>query len=102
MLEVGAGTGSLTEKVLPVLPQDRTEYLFTDNGPAFLAAAKKRFADWPILDFQTFDIEKSPEDQGIEPHGYDLILATKRDPRHVGSAQHLGEPEGVPRRRGAC
>ena len=76
VLEVGAGTGSLTERVLPVLPADRTEFTFTDTGPAFIAAAKKRFAEYPFVEYETFDIEKDPADQGIDPEGYDLILAT--------------------------
>lgn len=76
VLEVGAGTGSLTERVLPVLPADRTEFTFTDNGPAFIAAAKSRFADYKFVDYSTFDIEKPVEDQKVNSNGYDLILAT--------------------------
>ncbi len=76
VLEVGAGTGSLTRAVLPALPPDRTEYTFTDNGPAFLIEARKQFGDYPFLECSVFDIEKDPAEQGITPHGYDLILAT--------------------------
>ncbi len=32
VLEVGAGTGSLTGQVLSAFPAERTEYFFTDNG----------------------------------------------------------------------
>ena len=39
ILEVGAGTGGTTAHVLPLLPADRTEYLFTDVSPLFTARA---------------------------------------------------------------
>ncbi len=76
VLEVGAGTGSLTRAVLPVLPPERTEFTFTDTSPAFLADAKKQFSDYAFVDYTTFDIERDPAMQGIDPAGYDLILAT--------------------------
>ncbi|MEM7145877.1 MAG: amino acid adenylation domain-containing protein [Verrucomicrobiota bacterium] len=76
ILEVGAGTGSLTRAVLPILPPYRTEYTFTDIGPAFLQEAKKNFTDYPFVEYTTFDIEKDPAEQGVDPHSFDLILAT--------------------------
>lgn len=76
ILEVGAGTGSLTRSVLPVLEGHRTEYVFTDTSPAFLADAKKQFGDYPFVEYRTFDIEKSLEAQGIDAGSFDLVLAT--------------------------
>lgn len=76
ILEVGAGTGSLTSVVLPLLPSERTEYLFTDIGPTFLAAAKSRFADYDFIDYRPFDIEKDPASQGLPPGSCDVILMT--------------------------
>ncbi|MCP4847493.1 MAG: amino acid adenylation domain-containing protein [Verrucomicrobiaceae bacterium] len=76
ILEVGAGTGSLTRSVLETLPADRIDYTFTDNGPAFISEARKAFADNSSIEFGIFDIEKDPAEQGIDPSGYDLILAT--------------------------
>ena len=77
VLEVGAGTGSLTSEILSVFPSERTEYVFTDNGPLFLQAAENRFSeDYSFVEYQMFDCEKSPEAQGIEPHHFDIILAS--------------------------
>jgi len=76
ILEVGAGTGSLTRDVLKALPDDRTEYLFTDIGASFVTSARTRFADCPYVEYQTFDVERDPAAQDIQIHGYDLILAT--------------------------
>ena len=87
VLEVGAGTGVLTRTLLPVLPGDRTEYLFTDVGASFVAAARKRFADTPFLDFQVFDLEADPGRQGIPAGQFDLILAA--DVVHATADLHL-------------
>lgn len=77
VLEVGAGTGSLTSNILNVFPSDRTEYVFTDNGPLFLQAAEDRFGeDYPFVEYKMFDCEKDPEAQGFEPHHFDIILAS--------------------------
>lgn len=75
VLEVGGGTGSLTRVLLPALPAHRTEYLFTDVSSAFLASARKRFAEFPFVEYQTFDIEQAPESQGIQRGSFDLIVA---------------------------
>lgn len=77
VLEVGAGTGSLTGQVLPVFPADRTEYYFTDNGPSFLQAAQDRFhEEFPFVEYKIFDCEKSPEAQGFEPNHFDIVVAS--------------------------
>ena len=80
ILEVGAGTGGTTERVLGSLPADRTDYLYTDISPGFFAAAQERFggvggASGGSLQFRALDIERDPEEQGFEPQGYDVVLA---------------------------
>ncbi len=76
ILEIGAGTGSLTEMILPVLPVDKTQYTFTDITPVFPSQARKKFSEYEFVDYTVLDIEKDPAAQGIEPHSYDLVLAT--------------------------
>ena len=77
VLEIGAGTGSLTNGVLPVLPADRAEYVFTDNGPVFLQAAQERFEEnYPFVEYTLFDCEKDPAAQGVELHHFDIVLAS--------------------------
>jgi microcystin synthetase protein McyG len=77
VLEVGAGTGSLTGQILTVFPPDRTEYFFTDNGPTFLQAAQDRFEEkFPFVEYKIFDCEKDPVAQGFEPHHFDLVVAS--------------------------
>lgn len=76
ILEVGAGTGSLTRSVLEKLSPNKIDYTFSDTGQAFIADAKKEFAKNSSVNFCIFDIEKSPSDQGVVPESYDLVLAT--------------------------
>ena len=76
VLEVGAGTGSLTRSVLPILPKDRSEYSFTDIGPLFLNDARKEFSEYDFVEYRLLDVEKDPVEQGMKLHSFDLILAT--------------------------
>ncbi|MEZ4719116.1 MAG: polyketide synthase dehydratase domain-containing protein [Caldilineaceae bacterium] len=76
VLEVGAGTGALTSMLLPYLPADRTEYTFTDISPKFLGDAQRQFGDYSWIDYRTFDLEQPLAEQGIEAHGYDLVVAS--------------------------
>ncbi|MEU1523752.1 SDR family NAD(P)-dependent oxidoreductase [Nocardia rhamnosiphila] len=76
VLEVGGGTGGLTASLLPVLPADRSEYVFTDISPAFLASARERFAGYDFVDYRVLDIEHDPAAQGIDPAAFDLVVAS--------------------------
>ncbi|MCM2370264.1 type I polyketide synthase [Aporhodopirellula aestuarii] len=76
VLEIGAGTGSLTRSLLDVLPPEQIEYTFTDIGSRFIADAKRNFSHHPAVVFRSLDIERDPAGQGIDPHAYDLIVAT--------------------------
>jgi len=61
--------------VLPVLPADRTEYVFTDVSPWFTSRAAERFRDHPFVGYRRYDVERSPESQGIEAGRFDLVIA---------------------------
>ena len=75
VLEVGAGTGGTTSAVLSALPADRTRYRFTDVSDAFLDAARSRFAAYPQLEFDRFDLDADFADQGYEAGSFDLIVS---------------------------
>ncbi len=77
VVEVGAGTGASTAFVLPELPAGRFEYIYTDISAGFFAEAETRFGDGDgAIDYRVLDIEKDPEEQNYEPHGYDLVIAS--------------------------
>ena len=76
VLEVGAGIGSATECILPLLPAGRFEYMYTDISAGFFADAEARFsAVGAAIDYRVLDIEKDPVAQGFELHAYDMIIA---------------------------
>jgi acyl transferase domain-containing protein/acyl carrier protein len=76
VLEVGAGTGGLTSAILPVLPADRTKYLFTDLSGTFFRKAAQDFNAFPFVEFKVFDIESPPSGQGFAAAAFDLIIAS--------------------------
>lgn len=80
ILEVGAGTGSATNQILPALKGESiwrqySEYRFTDTTPSFLAGAEERFSSFGGMTFGTFDMEASAESQGYQ-RDYDLVVAS--------------------------
>ncbi len=76
VLEVGAGIGSATECILPMLPTGQFDLTYTDISAGFFADAEARFsADGAAIDYRILDIEKHPTDQGFKLHAYDLVIA---------------------------
>lgn len=75
VLELGAGTGATTERLLTLLPTN-CQYLFTDVSRMFLRDAKQRFAHDPRVEYAVLDIERSPGEQDVEAHSFDLVIAS--------------------------
>ena len=75
VLEIGAGTGGTTSTLLPFLPPDRTDYLFTDISPRFTTEAREKYRDFPFVRTQVLDIERDPSTQGFQEGPFDLIVA---------------------------
>jgi amino acid adenylation domain-containing protein len=75
VLEIGAGIGSATAALLPVLPVERTRYLFTDVSAFFHAGARRKFAAFPFVQYGVLDALRDPLAQGLLPHSFELIVA---------------------------
>ncbi|MFZ6874496.1 beta-ketoacyl synthase N-terminal-like domain-containing protein [Undibacterium sp. Di27W] len=76
ILEVGGGTGGTTRDILAQLPADACElYTFTDLGTLFLQKARKKFAAYPFMQYQSFDMNGPAIAQGLKAGSYDLIVA---------------------------
>jgi yersiniabactin nonribosomal peptide synthetase len=75
VLEVGAGVGSTSTTILPVLPPDRTEYWFTDVSEFFLSGAKQKFSRFPFLHFGILDINAERMANQWPPFYFDCIIA---------------------------
>ena len=91
ILEIGAGTGSATAKIIRTLTNGSSEeeiasklathrfheYTFTDISTSFFEAAKGRFSDCADkMSYKILDIERNPTDQGFNLGQYDLIIAS--------------------------
>ncbi|MEU7135740.1 SDR family NAD(P)-dependent oxidoreductase [Streptomyces sp. NPDC046261] len=76
VLEVGAGTGGTTAALLPLLPPDRTRYVFTDVSAILLSRAERRFSAHDFVDYRTYDLDADPADQGLTDGGFDLVVAS--------------------------
>lgn len=73
IIEIGAGTGSTTESLLPQLDPHNTSYLFTDISLGFIRIAKQKWETlYPFLKFQALDIEKDPQIDQL----FDIVIAT--------------------------
>jgi pyochelin synthetase len=92
VLEVGAGYGSLTRHLLPLLPAGRTEYVFTDISTFFLGRARKAFTAYPFLRYELLDLDRAPQVQGFDDFAADVVVAASvlHDTRRIGPAlRHL-------------
>ncbi|KAJ3498857.1 hypothetical protein NLG97_g795 [Lecanicillium saksenae] len=81
ILELGAGTGGLTSKVLSALQTDHEKrlysiYTFTDVSAGFFIQAQKRFRDSTAVEYRVLDISQDPIEQGFQEGSYDLIIAS--------------------------
>lgn len=101
ILEIGAGTGGLTRSILPLLPKDRTKYVFTDISRSFMTYARDRFKDYTFIEYEVLDIEQPVENQGFDLHSFDILIAsnvmhaTKNLGETFRNAQKLLAPEGL-------
>lgn len=100
ILEVGAGTGSTTQALLPALQHASVDYLCTDVSRYFSEQAASRLKEWPWVRHGVFDIDRAALEQGYSTQSWDLIVAggvlnAARDTRRSLSTLHsLLKPGG--------
>ncbi|KAF7589013.1 hypothetical protein BBP40_004840 [Aspergillus hancockii] len=108
ILEVGAGTGGCTARVLeelssiPSLGHRFHSYDYTDISPGFFEAAMAKFQKYKArMSFKRFDLSQGPVEQGFTPASYDLVIASDvihATPDISQSLRHIREvlkPDGV-------
>lgn len=76
ILEMGAGTGGTTVKMISLLERMNVpvEYTMTDLSSSLIAAARKRFKKYPFMKFKVLNIESPPDADLL--HSQHIILAT--------------------------
>jgi polyketide synthase PksM len=80
ILEIGAGTGGTTARILPALARfagSIDEYCYTDLSKAFLMHAEEHYRPrLPGLRTALFDVSQPLAPQGLPADRYDFLLAT--------------------------
>lgn len=76
ILEVGAGSGTLTWLVAPFLEGCEVTYHFSDIGRAFVRDAEKEAAKRGLnfMEFGVLDISKDPLSQGYKEQSFNIVL----------------------------
>lgn len=102
ILEVRAGAGALTSRVLPELSSSSgfhfEVYDYTDTRTEFFEKAKRKFARWNSwIRFRKLEITKSRALQGFDPFSYDLVIIISNDTSlaSLDSIRGLLTPGGV-------
>ena len=75
VLEVGAGYATATRHLLPMLPADRTHYLFTDISRFFLTRAAEQLHDYPFVEYALLDLDRPAVSQDVPQGSIDIIVA---------------------------
>ncbi|KAI0975805.1 hypothetical protein F4678DRAFT_484023 [Xylaria arbuscula] len=77
ILEIGAGVGAATERVLMAIGHTFLSYTYTDLSSNFFQNAQRKFADFMNrMMFKVLDIEKAVSSQGFTESSYDLIIGS--------------------------
>ncbi|MFD7550890.1 SDR family NAD(P)-dependent oxidoreductase [Streptomyces sp. NPDC059816] len=107
IVEIGAGTGGTSDRVLRLLatlgPDARlVDYRYTDVSASFFRAAEQEFGSHGVpLRFDVLDLERDPAEQGFAPGSADLLIAanvvhaTRRVSRSLDRMRTLLADDGL-------
>ncbi|WP_273450516.1 non-ribosomal peptide synthetase [Streptococcus ferus] len=102
ILELGAGIGGTTESLLKELKTKNYTYIYTDISTYFTNKAKLVYDEYKDkIVYDIFDINLSPQEQGLELESYDVILAANmiHDAKNLdytlNNIKDMLKPEGI-------
>jgi acyl transferase domain-containing protein/acyl carrier protein len=75
ILEIAGSGGGLAAWLLPILPPQRTDYLFTDPSESAIGRATHRFSPHRFVRFSTLDLEQDLLEQGQPANYFDIVIA---------------------------
>ncbi|KAJ5503746.1 Acyl transferase/acyl hydrolase/lysophospholipase [Penicillium fimorum] len=77
VLEIGAGAGATSDRVMRAMGSSFASYTYTDILDSQFDDAREKFSDYQSrMAFKVLDIEKDIEEQGYEESCFDLIIAS--------------------------
>ncbi|KAI1394380.1 citrinin polyketide synthase [Hypoxylon trugodes] len=100
IFEVGGGTGGTTCKLVPLLARlgVPVKYTMTDISGSLIAAARKRFKQYPFMEFKMFDMESEPDSKFLESQhivlGTNCIHATRDLSISLTNLRRVLRPDG--------
>ncbi|KAL7899822.1 citrinin polyketide synthase [Trichoderma sp. SZMC 28014] len=101
ILEMGAGTGGTTSTLLPMIAAlgVPVTYTFTDLSSSLVAAARKRFKQYPFVEFKVVNMESAPEASLINTQHIVLanacVHATRSLPISLHNIRQILRPDGL-------
>lgn len=77
ILEIGAGTGGATKRILSHIGSNFSTYTYTDISAGFFGKAQEVFEEYQNrMVFKVLDIERDPITQGFSECSFDMIIAS--------------------------
>ena len=76
ILEVGAGSMSLSAELLSLVPAERCNYAFTSPNRDLLSRAEAELGDKRAFAVAEIDFGRDPRDQQLVPNQYDVVVAS--------------------------
>ncbi|KAL6824756.1 S-adenosyl-L-methionine-dependent methyltransferase [Trichoderma sp. SZMC 28015] len=100
IMELGAGTGGTTSTVIPVLARLGVPivYTMTDISASLVAAAKRKYREYPFMQFKVVDVESQPDPELLRSQHIILstacIHATRSLPVSLKNIHSMLRPDG--------
>ncbi|KAH0522997.1 hypothetical protein TsFJ059_008057 [Trichoderma semiorbis] len=100
IMELGAGTGGTTSTVIPVLARLGVPivYTMTDISASLVAAAKRKYREYPFMQFKVVDVESQPDPELLRSQHIILstacIHATRSLPISLKNIYSMLRPDG--------
>lgn len=100
IMELGAGTGGTTSTVIPVLARLGVPivYTMTDISASLVAAAKRKYREYPFMQFKVVDVESQPDPELLRSQHIILstacIHATRSLPISLNNIYSMLRPDG--------
>lgn len=100
ILEIGAGTGGSTDKILKEIDMYSYEYYFTDKSKMFINEAKRKYRDHNFV-YLEYDLNDNNIDEYFLSNSIDIIIASgvfencKDINKSLKSVMNIIKPEGL-------